>query len=386
MKFGMFYELQMPKPWSDNAEYNTLWQAVEQVSYAEEMGFERVWLVEHHFLTEFAHSSAPEVTLAIMAERTKKMRLGFGVVLAPVHHPLHVAARTATLDIFSNGRVDVGVGRTKGPYQLTPFGTDVSQTQSMMVETLECLTGMWTQEVFSHEGENWTIPPREVIPKPLQKPHPPLWMACTQEDTFRMAGELGLGCLVNTLGGVDKTRGLVNTYFSAIEGANPVGSYVNKQVVASTIGFCDEKDQRAREKGAGVAGWYLNQSRQRFTLEWSGVDPSLVPAEYQFYVQGGATRGGGPAQAVDPQQQRPPTPDELLAGGGYCVGDPDACIRVIEEFESMGVDEIMPIFQAGYATHEEVMNSIRLFGKYVIPHFREKEKRQKAVKPSAPPN
>ena len=377
MKFGMFYELQMPKPWSANAESNTLWQAVEQVSYAEEMGFERVWLVEHHFLTEFAHSSAPEVTLAIMAERTKKMRLGFGVVLAPVHHPLHVAARTATLDIFSNGRVDVGVGRTKGPYQLTPFGTDVSQTQSMMVETLECLTGMWTQDVFSHEGENWTIPPREVIPKPVQKPHPPLWMACTQEDTFRMAGDLGLGCLVNTLGGVDKTRGLINTYFSAIENANPVGSFINKQVVASTIGFCDEKDQRARQKGAEVAGWYLNQSRQRFTLAWSGVDPSLVPAEYQFYVQGGAVRGGGPS--ADPQQQQPPTPDELLSGGGYCVGDPDACIRVIEEFESMGVDEIMPIFQAGYATHEEVMNSIRLFGEYVIPHFREKEKRQQAA-------
>ena len=380
MKFGMFYELQMPKPWSANAEYDTFWQAIEQVSYAEEMGFERVWLVEHHFLTEFAHSSAPEVTLAIMAERTSRMRLGFGVVLTPVHHPLHVAARTATLDIFSNGRVDVGVGRTKGPYQLTPFGTDVSQTQSMMVETLECLTGMWTQDVFSHEGENWTIPPREVIPKPIQKPHPPLWMACTQEDTFRMAGELGLGCLVNTLGGTDKTRGLINTYFDAVERANPVGSFVNKQVVASTIGFCDEKDQRAREKGAGVAGWYLNQSKQRFTLEWSGVDPALVPAEYQFYLQGGAVRGGGPS--ADPQQQQPPTPDELLAGGGYCVGDPDACIRVIEEFESMGVNEIMPIFQAGYATHEEVMNSIRLFGKYVIPHFREKEKRGKTAGPS----
>ena len=249
MRFGMFYELQMPKPWTEKAEYNTLWQAVEQVTYAEEMGFEHVWLVEHHFLPEFAHSSAPEVTLAVMAQHTSKMRLGFGVVLTPVHHPLHVAARAATLDIFSNGRVDVGVGRTKGPYQVTPFGTDVSQTQSMMIETLECLPGMWTQEVFSHEGENWSIPPREVIPKPLQKPHPPLWMACTQEDTFRLAGQLGLGCLVNTLGGTDKTRGLVNTYFDAIKNAQPVGHFINQQVVASTIGFCDEKGQRARETG-----------------------------------------------------------------------------------------------------------------------------------------
>ena len=378
MRFGMFYELQMPKPWSATAEYDTLWDAVRQVAYAEEMGFEHVWLVEHHFLPEFAHSSAPEVTLAVMAQETEKMRLGFGVVLAPVHHPLHVAARAATLDIYCNGRLDVGVGRTKGPYQITPFGTSVDQTQSMMVETLECLAGMWTQDVFSHEGENWSIPPREVIPKPLQKPHPPLWMACTQEDTFRLAGQLGLGCLVNTLGGTDKTRGLVNAYYESIENCTPVGHFVNRQVVASTMGFCDENGARAREKGAGVANWYLTQSRQRFTLDWAGVDPDAVPKEYQFYVQGGAVQGGGPSQ--DPQQQKPPTPDELLAGGGYCVGNPDDCIRVIEEFEAMGVDEIMPIFQAGYATNEEVMNSIRLFGKYVIPHFREKEKRAAAAK------
>ncbi|GIS83073.1 MAG: hypothetical protein CM1200mP15_17050 [Dehalococcoidia bacterium] len=277
MRFGMFYELQMPKPWGPDAEYNTLWQAVEQVTYAEEMGFEHVWLVEHHFLTEFAHSSAPEVTLAIMAERTSKMRLGFGVVLSPVHHPLHVAARVATLDIFSNGRVDVGVGRTKGPYQVTPFGSDVSQTQSMMTEMLECLPKMWTQEVFSHEGQHWSIPPREVIPKPIQKPHPPLWMACTQEDTFRMAGDLGLGCLVNTLGGTDKTRLLIDAYYDSIENANPVGHFLNKQVVASTIGFCDENGKKAREKGADVASWYLNQSKQRFALEWAGVDPDGVP-------------------------------------------------------------------------------------------------------------
>ena len=152
----------------------------------------------------------------------------------------------------------------------------------------------------------------------------------------------------------------------------PVGRFINRQVVASTIGFCDEDDARARRKGAEVAAWYLEQSRQRFTLEWAGVDPNAVPEEYQFYVQGGATRGGSPSQ--DPQQQKPPTPEDLLAGGGYCVGDPDACIRVIEEFEAMGVDEIMPIFQAGHATNDEVMNSIRLFGEHVIPHFRAKER------------
>ena len=371
MKFGMFFELQMPKPWREDAESKTFWNAIDQVTFAEEMGFEHTWLVEHHFLTEFAHSSAPEVTLAIMAERTSKMRLGFGVVLTPVHHPLHVAARIATLDIFSKGRVDVGVGRTKGPYQLNPFGTDASQSHSMMLETLDCLPGMWTQEVFSHEGQHWSIPPREVIPKPIQKPHPPLWMACTQEDTFQLAGELGLGCLVNTLGGTDKTRHLVDTYYKSASHANPVGHFINKQVVASTIGFCDENGPRARQKGSEVAGWYLNQSKKRFQLEWAGVDQDLVPSDYQFYLQGGSRD----IVSQDPQQQENPSPEQLLSGGGYCVGDPDSCIKVIEDFESMGVDEIMPIFQAGRATHDEIMNSIRLFGKYVIPHFKEKEKR-----------
>ena len=98
---------------------------------AEEMGFEHVWFVEHHFLTEWAHSSAPEVMLAVLSQHTTKMRLGFGVVLLPVHHPLHVAAKTATLDIMSDGRVDVGVGRAGNPYQLEPFGVKLEDTRGI---------------------------------------------------------------------------------------------------------------------------------------------------------------------------------------------------------------------------------------------------------------
>ncbi len=372
MKFGMFLELQMPKPWRANAEYDTFWGAIEQVVYGEEVGFEHVWMVEHHFMSEFSHSSASEVTLAAIAQRTSTIRLGFGVVLAPVHHPIHVAVRAATLDILSNGRVDVGVGRSKSPYQITPFGISIDDAQGLMLETLECLPGMWTQDVFSHKGKHWTISPREIIPRPLQKPHPPLWMACTQEDTFRTAGELGLGCLGNKLGGPEKTGKLINTYRGGLEMAKPVGHFINNKIVASTIGFCDENDSKAREKGAAVADWYLSNARQRLALEWAGVDRDLVPRDYKFYQEGGAHK-------LDPQMTAPPTPEQLLAGGGYCVGDPDACIRVIEEFEAMGVDEVMPIFQAGYATQADVMNSIRLFGKYVIPHFQEKEKRRQTL-------
>ena len=169
MKFGLFYEIQVPRPVSPVPEAERLREVVAQVRYAEEMGFDRVWFVEHHFLTEWAHCSASEVMLAIMSQHTTTMRLGFGVVLLPVHHPLHVAAKVATLDVMSGGRVDVGVGRSGNPYQLTPFGVKLEETRERWEEALSILPRMWTEQVFSHEGSIYQMPPREVIPKPVQQ-------------------------------------------------------------------------------------------------------------------------------------------------------------------------------------------------------------------------
>ena len=127
--------MQVPRPAPPGAEQQRLREITEQVVLAEEMGFEHVWFVEHHFLTEWAHSSAPEVMLAVLSQHTTKMRLGFGVILLPVHHPLHVAAKTATLDIMSDGRVDVGVGRAGNPYQLEPFGVKLEDTRGIWAIT-----------------------------------------------------------------------------------------------------------------------------------------------------------------------------------------------------------------------------------------------------------
>jgi alkanesulfonate monooxygenase SsuD/methylene tetrahydromethanopterin reductase-like flavin-dependent oxidoreductase (luciferase family) len=206
MKFGLFYEIQVPRPVSPVPEAERLREVVAQVRYAEEMGFDRVWFVEHHFLTEWAHCSASEVMLAVMSQHTTTMRLGFGVVLLPVHHPLHVAAKVATLDVMSGGRVDVGVGRSGNPYQLTPFGVKLEETRERWEEALSIIPRMWTEQVFSHEGKFYQIPPREVIPKPMQQPHPPMFSACSQDDTFQRAGELGLGCLCNVLGSYRRSK------------------------------------------------------------------------------------------------------------------------------------------------------------------------------------
>ena len=369
MKFGMFYEVQVPRPAPPGAEHERLREIVDQVVLAEEMGFEHVWFVEHHFLTEWAHSSASEVMLAVLSQHTTKMRLGFGVVLLPIHHPLHVAVKTATLDIMSGGRVDVGVGRAGNPYQLTPFGIDLEDTRGIWEESLRMIPNIWTQEIYSHQGKYFNVPEREVIPKPMQKPHPPLYSACSQEDTFQIAGEMGLGCLCNVLGQYDTVEARIKIYKEALKTANPVGKFITDNVVVSSIGFCDENKKRTLERGAELAAWNINIRLSNYERGWSGVDTANVPDTYRHHVR---------RMEWDPQMRKGVTPEEVLSSGRFCVGTPDECIEVIENYERIGADQIMPIFQAGPATDAEVKNSLRLFGKYVIPHFREREREARA--------
>ena len=145
MRIGLFYQIQVPKPWTPSSESQRIHEALEQIPYAEQQGFESVWFSEHHFRPVWSHNSAPDLTLAAVSQRTSRIRLGIGVVLAPIHHPLHVAARMATLDILSHGRVDVGLGRTGYPYQLTPYGADLKDTRGMWQEFADVLPRIWTR-------------------------------------------------------------------------------------------------------------------------------------------------------------------------------------------------------------------------------------------------
>jgi len=187
MRIGLFYQIQVPKPWTPASESQRIYEALEQIPYAEQQGFESVWFSEHHFRPVWSHNSAPDLTLAAVSQRTSTIRLGVGVVLAPIHHPLHIAQRMATLDILSHGRVDVGLGRTGYPYQLTPYGTDLQDTRGMWQEFADVLPRIWTQEEISYDGAYYKIPRREVLPKPLQHPHPPLWSAGGSDEEPRAA-------------------------------------------------------------------------------------------------------------------------------------------------------------------------------------------------------
>ena len=366
MKFGLFYQIQVPKPWDEQSEARRIWEALDQIAFAEEMGYDSVWFSEHHFRPVWSHNSAPDLTLAAVTQRTSRIRMGIGVVLAPIHHPLHTAARMATLDILSKGRVDVGLGRTGYPYQLTPYGATLEDTRGMWEEFAQVLPRIWTEEEVSHDGEYFHIPLRQVLPKPLQKPHPPLWSACASEETTRRAGELGLGALVGSEGGPDRVAGTLELYQKSLNGAH--GPTINSQNALMTAGFCHEDSKVARSRGTELIGWYLDQQRERARLVWRGVDPASVPPDYQGYYERDMRLAAGPHEGD-------PTPEEVVErGANFCVGTPDDCIRFVENYEAMGIEQIFCLSAIGPASHEETMNTLRMFGKHVIPHFKAKEK------------
>ncbi|MFQ6019792.1 MAG: LLM class flavin-dependent oxidoreductase [Dehalococcoidia bacterium] len=301
MKFGLIYELQMPKPWDGRVEYDTYHSALDQIELADRLGFHYVWEVEHHFLEEYSHSSAPEVFLAAASQRTKNIRLGHGIVLLPYpfNHPIRVAERAAALDIVSGGRLDLGTGRSITEQELGGFGIDPADSRPMWEEALEMIPKMWTQETFSWEGRYFVVPPRPVIPKPVQKPHPPLWVACTQPETFRIAGEKGLGAL--SFGFI--APGVLETslaiYHEAIKGARPVGEFVNDQFAAATMALCAPSDEEALEVGEPAARFFSESIAMLF-VPWA--KKSHAPTSYRYYV--------GLAQIMEQRQRR-----------GYAAGE-----------------------------------------------------------------
>ncbi len=371
MRIGLFYQIQVPKPWTATSESQRIHEALEQIPFAERMGFESVWFSEHHFRPVWSHNSAPDLTLAAVSQRTERIRLGVGVVLAPIHHPLHVAQRMATLDILSRGRVDVGLGRTGYPYQLTPYGSDLRDTRGMWLEFAELLPRLWTEPETTHAGAYFKIPRREVLPKPVQRPHPPLWSACGSDDTARLAGSLGMGGLFGSEGGPQRVEQLMALYRDSLATAANRGG-MRPRAALMTAGFCHEDAAVVATRGTELVGWYIEQQRERARLVWRDYDPSNVPQDYRGYYERDRRLAAGPHPGE-------PTPADIRAEGTkFCVGTPGECIRFIELYEAMGIEEMILLCAVGPATHDEVMHTLRLFGDEVIPYFAAKQARAAA--------
>jgi alkanesulfonate monooxygenase SsuD/methylene tetrahydromethanopterin reductase-like flavin-dependent oxidoreductase (luciferase family) len=357
VKFGLLYELEYARPWPANFERDLFHQALDQIELADAVGFDYVWEVEHHFLSEYSHSSAPEVFLGAVSQRTKQIRLGHGVVLLPTayNHPVRVAERIATLDILSDGRVDFGTGRSGTPAELGGFCLDPAESRAMWADAVEAIPRMWTEDPFSFEGRFFSVPPRSVVPKPVQKPHPPIWVAASSPATFEEAGKRGLGVLCFILGEPSRLVQRVQSYREASLCAQPVAGVVNDQVAGFTVTLCLEDADEARAVGGQAALWYTAKLGN-IVGEWRG---KAVPG-YEYYAQMSD-------EAHDLSRR---DLGGLLANGTYCIGDPDECIRIIRLYEAAGVDQLICFMQAGRIPHETIMRSIALFGERVIPAFR----------------
>ena len=215
MKFGIFYEHQLPRPWTERSEYELLQNSLVQIELADKLGYDYAWEVEHHFLEEYSHSSAPEVFLAAASQRTKQIRLAHGIIQLTTNHPARVAERVSTLDLLSHGRVEMGIGEGASTTELHPFDRRFRDKRAVWEDAVKALMPMFTSEACEYHGEYFDFPLRNVLPKPYQKPHPPLWVACSQLDTIEMAGRRGMGALGFQFVSGDVAHAWVNTYYNA---------------------------------------------------------------------------------------------------------------------------------------------------------------------------
>jgi alkanesulfonate monooxygenase SsuD/methylene tetrahydromethanopterin reductase-like flavin-dependent oxidoreductase (luciferase family) len=357
MKFGLLYELQLPRPWGPDAEYKLVQNAIEQVELADRVGATSAWAVEHHFLEEYAHSSAPEVFLAACSQRTKNIRLGHGIVaLPPAMNPtFRVAERIGMLDLVSGGRVEFGTGETSSNAEIEAFHVPRAEKRAMWREALEVVVRMMVEEPFQgHNGKYIQAPVRNVIPKPRQKPHPPLWVACSQLDMIRVAAKLGIGALTFGFVSPEEARQYTEEYYRIIETeCEPVGYTVNANIAFTMFYLCDRNGDRAREIGRDGAGFFFQSFGHHYLF---GEHEPGKTSIYDNYKKTGA-----PAPA---QQDGFGTPDEIRS--------------YLAQWEETGVDQILLLAQNGNVPHDAICSSHEMFFTQVAPEYHEREeKRQK---------
>ena len=359
MKFGLFYEISIPRPWTRETERTVYNNCLEQVKLADELGFDHVWAVEHHFLEEYSHCSAPELFLTACAVLTKRIRVGHGIVVCvpEFNHPIKIAERTATLDLLSGGRLEVGTGRSATWTELGGFGANPDTTKKSWDEFVRCLPKMWMQETFSYQGEFWSMPERTILPKPYQKPHPPMWVAVTSPGTEIDAAERGLGSLGLSFAGFGEQEKKIKEYRRRIQSCEPVGAFVNEQVATTNFLFCHEDEKTGVEMGKKLGNTFNYLATQLISTREVFSSPS-----YQSLGLLPALRRAATGPDANEQQTE-----------GMAYGDPARIIRAVKKWESLGVDCINFILNANEVVpQDQVMASLRLFAKEVMPVFAKK--------------
>ena len=354
MEFGLFIQGYVPKfrrEVDPDAEHHAFMDELEVVQAADKAGFKYVWVTEHHFLDEYSHLSANDVVLGYLAHATERIHLGSGIFnpLPQVNHPAKVAERVAMLDHLSGGRFEFGTGRGAGSLEILGFlpgMKDLSGTREIWEDVIGEFPKMWLQDEYEgYDGKFWSLPPRKVLPKPYGKLHPAMWYAAGNTSSYEMAARRGLGVLGFSVGSFDELGPVLKAYKDAIGSADPVGAFVNDNVMVTTAAFLAEDQATATASLLRANVTYLQSNVFRYHDTFP--HPDSVP--------------------VWPELIPEVTPEAVpfLQEAGTIVGDPDHALEQCKRWESAGADQL--VFGIGTATKADSLEMVRLMGEHVIP-------------------
>ncbi|MFI9024316.1 LLM class flavin-dependent oxidoreductase [Streptomyces sp. NPDC053560] len=378
MRFGLIYHHQLPRPWAEDSEERLYNESLEQIELADRLGLDYAWATEHHFLEEYSHSSAPEVFLAAAAARTRNIRLAHGIVSLPptVNHPARVAERLATLDLISGGRVDFGTGAGSSQLELEAFGVDRDTKKDQWREALEVVTRLLTETPFTgHQGTYVNIPPRNLLPKPKQRPHPPLWMACSARTTIETAARNGLGALSFSFVSPEEAKEWVDTYYRIIESDEcvPIGKTVNPNFSVVLPFMCHQDEDTALDRGLDGAHFFSYSLMHYYITGQHRPGTSDVWQEFQNNREAaGLTR-----EPAAPAEGEEPTPEAKAMMAQITslrrgIGTPEQITDLVRRYEAAGVDQIIFSVQTGKNRHDHICESLELFAAEVLPEFAER--------------
>jgi alkanesulfonate monooxygenase SsuD/methylene tetrahydromethanopterin reductase-like flavin-dependent oxidoreductase (luciferase family) len=355
VEFGLFNALYLPhEQASDPAmEHSRLLDEVTSIQAADRSGFKYTWASEHHFLTEYSHLSANESFLAFVAAKTERIHVGTGIfnVTPPVNHPARVAERVAMIDHLSEGRFEFGMGRGSSSTEQGGFGiTDPELTKEMFDEVVPQFARMWRDEPYAYEGRFFSMPERNVLPKPFTKPHPPMWVAAGNPGTFEKAARMGLGVLCFTSGSPAQLAPLIEVYKKTIQKAEPVGDYVNDNVMVTTQMLCLEDGQKARQLACNMASSYHQSLVFRYLDTFP--KPPFIPTWPEVL----------PEPTLEDMETR-------IAKGLVAVGTPDECQKNVQRYADIGADQLTFGMLSSTMPIDDCVEAIETFGRHVLPQF-----------------
>jgi alkanesulfonate monooxygenase SsuD/methylene tetrahydromethanopterin reductase-like flavin-dependent oxidoreductase (luciferase family) len=354
MQFMFFSEAET----SPGASYQTrYWELIEQVIHAEKWGFDSFGVSEQQYAIGGISTSCPEVLYGYLFPLTKTLRFAHAITLLPknMNHALRVASRTAVQDILSNGRIELGVGRGNTTLALRAFEVDLEKNRDEVNEGIQVLKKAFTEDPFMFYGEHYKIPPRSLVPKPLQRPYPPLYIAATSPESHKMAGDLGVGVYSwSNFMGYDALAESIAAFRKAVTATKAKGEHVNESAGALVQCYCAETDAIAEaEAGEGNIKWLrialdgyprLAKMAQSYGYMAKISEVSKKTSDFHYFTEG---------------------------SGAAIFGSPESCIRSIERLKQCGIDQC--VMRIDSTSHANIMKSIEMFGRHVIPHFKNRQ-------------